>query len=111
MNEDRTASCKLNRVQLIRSSTHELRHILRQLEEQVVQMNAQLVQLLVEKDALHMCMDSLLVDVEDVLEQRYGKKSEHWALEWSRLGDLRRMAIGQHQPTEAVQGSSTDKIQ
>jgi len=89
----------------MRSGTYELRTILRELEEQVTKMNAELVQLLVEKDALHMCIDALLVDVEDELMQRFGKKSEHWAREWSRLGDLRRMAVDQHPPTKSLQGA------
>jgi hypothetical protein len=86
-----TGTDRLNRVLLTRSDTSELRRIKLQLDERMASMKATLVQLLVERDALHMKHDSLLVDVDDLIGRRCCRGSKQWEEELGRLESAKRL--------------------
>lgn len=57
---------KLSRIQLGKLKNIQLEKRVAELTSKVSDANAQLVKLLIEKDALHMERDSILVDIEDM---------------------------------------------
>uniref|UniRef100_A0A5S6QXY9 SCHIP-1 domain-containing protein n=1 Tax=Trichuris muris TaxID=70415 RepID=A0A5S6QXY9_TRIMR len=61
---------RLSRSQLTRMSTTCLQIILNDLHAKIRELNDELVQLLVQKDTLHMEQDSMLVDIADLLQHR-----------------------------------------
>ncbi|KAH7697241.1 SCHIP1 protein, partial [Aphelenchoides avenae] len=62
-----TVPKKETRVTLVKKTIPQLREILRQRMTDVQDANALLMQLLVERDALHMEQDGMLVDLEDLV--------------------------------------------
>uniref|UniRef100_A0A7E4VIN5 SCHIP-1 domain-containing protein n=1 Tax=Panagrellus redivivus TaxID=6233 RepID=A0A7E4VIN5_PANRE len=66
---------KWTRLELARMKTNELAHILHGLRFNIDASNAELVQLLVEKDGLWMEQDSILVDIEDAIQHRMSSES------------------------------------
>ncbi|KFD55788.1 hypothetical protein M514_03227 [Trichuris suis] len=61
---------KLSRSQLTKMSTTCLQIILNDLHAKIRELNDELMQLLVQKDTLHMEQDSMLVDIADLLQHR-----------------------------------------
>lgn len=57
---------KLSRIQLSKLTNFQLEKKLAELTDKVAEANSQLVELLIQKDALHMERDSILVDIEDL---------------------------------------------
>jgi len=68
---------KLSRVQLSKMSVTQLQIIVNELHTKIEAQNHQLVQLLIDRDGLHMEQDSMLVDIEDMIQHQ---RSEHPAL-------------------------------
>uniref|UniRef100_A0A0N5AL15 SCHIP-1 domain-containing protein n=1 Tax=Syphacia muris TaxID=451379 RepID=A0A0N5AL15_9BILA len=62
------------RLQLSRTELTELRKIAKRLSDRIATANVELVKLLVERDSLHMQQDSMLVDIEDMIQHQ--SKSE-----------------------------------
>lgn len=65
---------RYTRLQLSRTDLNELRNIAERLASRIKAANTELVQLLIERDSLHMQQDSMLVDIEDMIQHQ--SKSE-----------------------------------
>ncbi|KHN87269.1 Schwannomin-interacting protein 1 [Toxocara canis] len=59
---------KVTRVQLSKMTCRQLMDIYDQLSKRIDEENAELMRLLVERDSLHMQQDSMLVDIEDMIQ-------------------------------------------
>ncbi|KRY37725.1 Schwannomin-interacting protein 1 [Trichinella spiralis] len=66
---------KLSRSQLTAMSTTRLQIILNDIHSKINALNEELVQLLMQRDSLHMEQDSMLVDIADFLQHQCNQKS------------------------------------
>ncbi|MFH4981712.1 hypothetical protein AB6A40_008421 [Gnathostoma spinigerum] len=59
---------KMTRIQLSKMTCKDLERILCELNKRIDEENDELMRLLVDRDSLHMEQDSMLVDIEDMIQ-------------------------------------------